>query len=149
MSALIAIERPNGRLYRPRKVEARISWNEDGPVWLVVFGTHDVTIAETYATEALDLLHREDEDLRPHEVYRVKEARLDWLGTSPGWDHDADRMIRFYKHDEASGRACVIWSLAERVREGYCPDCLRAAPDHAHWCSRNDEIDSTSRGSSS
>jgi hypothetical protein len=44
------IERPNGKPYRPRKVIAYGTYDEDEcPVGVVVFGTHDVARARSLA----------------------------------------------------------------------------------------------------
>ena len=46
---LPAIQRPNGKLYRPRKIAAIGLGNEDEITHILVFGTHDKAFAETHA----------------------------------------------------------------------------------------------------
>lgn len=56
-TGLPAIERPNGKVYRPRRIRTEV-W-EDDDAWsewrggAVVMGTHDVELARPLATEAI------------------------------------------------------------------------------------------------
>lgn len=59
VSALPAIERPNGKLYRPRYVRSQTLGNEDEVYGIVVFGTLDRALAESTANLDLAALLRE------------------------------------------------------------------------------------------
>lgn len=52
MSAPEPVTRPNGKLYRPRKVTGHAVANEDDEVTaIIVLGTHDITRAQALANQ--------------------------------------------------------------------------------------------------
>lgn len=106
---LPAITRPNGKAYRPRKIEA-YPIGEDGDVEEVaVLGTHDVACATGYA-----------DDLVRHYVdsgYTVRYERLVWWRSTWGSCPDVTRCSR-------CGRAIDLDDVCDHgMARDYCPDC--------------------------
>lgn len=104
-----AIERPNGRLYRPRKIQTITTGNEDEVTGIVVFGTHDVRFAENEA-------HHHAADYA--EEYGVKlvidgPGFKDWYGTKIAGANEDGRLLTIFVTDEIRGRACVRFSAEE------------------------------------
>jgi hypothetical protein len=98
VSSLAPIERPDGRLYRPRKIVAAIWDNEEAngrydDYGVFVFGTHDVERARPLAEQAIK--HFFDADLVPTEP----ECRWVRLGY-----HNGEQA---YIDDPVRGRAAV------------------------------------------
>lgn len=106
---LPAIERPNGQLYRPRKIQAITTGYEDEITGVVVFGTHDVRFAENEA------IHHATEYATPNGLKLVIDGpgQKDWLGTQiAGSDADGRLLVEFIR-DENKGRACVHFTAEE------------------------------------
>jgi hypothetical protein len=90
------IQRPNGRLYRPRKVSARVLTDEDGiESSVLVTGTHDVV-------RALDLARAV---ARQYVGTRSEPAdpRQGW------WRETIRRHDRYWEWDEVRGAAGVMF----------------------------------------
>lgn len=87
------IMRPNGRLYRPRKIVAEIytDYHNEEFGGVIVFGTHDIERARPLAEP---IIHSE---VGPVDI----TEHLDWIhdGMSGG--------ERRFMRDERRGRACV------------------------------------------
>lgn len=109
MSKLSAITRPNGKIYRPRKIQTITSGNEDEVTEIIVFGTHDVQFATNEAHHhAADHLAK----------YRTKLAitsggRKYWYGTEIGGSNEDGKMLVFFTKNEEKGRACVKFDVEE------------------------------------
>jgi hypothetical protein len=96
---LPSIERPNGKLYRPRAVRVDYmddedNWREEYPYKTVVLGTHDVDAARERAVQGRVCQY-------------LINPRIDWLrlGYESGrlcWIHDAER-----------GAACVVFDESD------------------------------------
>lgn len=114
LARLPAIERPNGKLYRPRKIEASSAWMDEGElVAIYVFGTHDVAFARPHAEALVEQINREAIEVYDVDCYvwELLAGKTDWIGTSPFWDHDVERIRQSYKADEVHGRAAVAFSV--------------------------------------
>lgn len=53
----VAIKRPNGSIYRPRKIRAQMLGDEDETTGVVVLGTHDLADARVRAQVAVSELN--------------------------------------------------------------------------------------------
>lgn len=106
---LPAIERPNGKLYRPRKIEAITTGNEDEVTGIVVFGTHDVRFAENEAH------HCAADYAAEYGIKLVIDGPgfKDWYGTQIAGTDDGGRLLVIFVTDEVNGRACVRFSAEE------------------------------------
>ncbi|MEP6477834.1 MAG: hypothetical protein ABJB03_00455 [Rhodoglobus sp.] len=117
MTALPAITRPNGKLYRPRKVDATVTWMDDEPHSVMVFGTHSAEVARPLAEEILRIGNEAiANDFGPDLGYTYEfedRAELRWMATVPGRDQDGDRLVRYYRDNSEHGRACVLWLLRQ------------------------------------
>lgn len=105
MTALPAITRPDGRLYRPRKLVA-CQVDEDGDFAAVlVLGTHDTALAWPLADQ-----------------FAAREAGSGYRAYDPmpGWWREALRGgERCWVDDEKRGRAGVLFGrVAEAEEEG-------------------------------
>jgi len=90
---LAAIERPNGKLYRPRRVVA-YACGEDAESVLVV-GTHDYDRAQVLANEIAE------------HIAGSGYVAVDW---STGWYRDGFECgERRWVHDDVRGRAGVFF----------------------------------------
>lgn len=99
MTDLPAIERPNGRLYRPRKIIAHPVSNGGDLVGALVLGTRDVARAQALADAC------------------VAAEDSGYVAADPveGWWRDAIRHgERFWAWDDVRGRAGVFWEIVER-----------------------------------
>jgi hypothetical protein len=97
---LPAIERPNGKLYRPRKLVAcPVSDQYDEIAAVVVFGTHDPDRAQALA----DSLARRDVD-------------SGYVAANPGrvwWRDGFECGQRTWAVDDEHGRAGVLFEIVE------------------------------------
>lgn len=108
---LPAIERPNGKLYRPRKITAVGLGSEDEICSIVVFGTHDPAFARLHAVAEAERL--------ASETYS-NEYRLELTdGGTPIWyrqdlSHFEDNQPRYtFGPDPEHGRAGVRFYVEE------------------------------------
>lgn len=105
-AGLPPIERPNGKMYQPRKLIA-VSWSNDGdPLedWAgcIVLGTHDVDVARLLAERACGYFHGTR--------YAVKPSRV--------WVRDGfENGERIWVYDEVRGRAGVRWVASDDPEE--------------------------------
>lgn len=108
---LPAIERPNGKLYRPRKIDAISLGNEDEITHILVFGMHDIECAKANAQREMDRLSNE---------FYYGDMRLEISG--PGkrvWRRrdlirfEDDQPLYGYAEDPVNGRAAVMFSVDE------------------------------------
>lgn len=108
---LPAIERPNGKLYRPRKISAVGLGNEDEITHILVFGTHNKEFAEAHAGPELERLSDE---------FYYTDFRLQISGPGKegwyrrdlaGWADDAP--IYVYAQGPETGRAGVMFPVDE------------------------------------
>jgi hypothetical protein len=109
--ALPAIERPNGKLYRPRKVDAVGLGNEDEITHILVFGTHNKDFAEAHAAPDLERLSDE---------FYYSDFRLQISGPGKqGWyrrdlaGFEDDAPIYVFAEDPKTGRAGVMFPVDE------------------------------------
>lgn len=102
MNALPAVTRPNGALYRPRKIVAQPCGEEEGEIDSVyVFGTHDVERARALADRAIaDWIDY---------GYCAGDARLTWIRDT------FEGGYRRFVHDEENGRAAVRFEVDDRI----------------------------------
>jgi len=108
---LPAIERPNGKLYRPRKITAEGMGSEDEICSIVVFGTHDPAFAKLHAIAEAERL--------ANETYS-NEYRLELTdGGAPVWyrqdlSHFEDNQPHYcFCDDPERGRAGVRFNVEE------------------------------------
>jgi len=108
---LPAIQRPNGKLYRPRKIEAIGLGNDDEITRILVFGTHDKAFAEIHAMAKGEQICGEfyscDYELKisgpgKHGWYRRDLATF-----------DEGRPIYVFAEDPETGRAGVMFPVDE------------------------------------
>ena len=109
---LEALTRPNGSIYRPRKLRVEPLWDEDEGFSALVLGTHDIELAAPIAQEVLYETLREFGQ-EPSTV-DIESAKTGW------WRKDLDRFEdgepRYcFWPDESTGAAGVRFDL---VREG-------------------------------
>lgn len=101
LPTLAPIERPNGKLYRPRKIVVE-PWENDG--WAndgcgaVVLGTHDVEAARALATERIRDWF--DSELTP------TKPEVGWFRLAYGGSRGEMNWVR----DEVHGRAGVMFT---------------------------------------
>ena len=98
---LVPITRPNGKLYRPRKITTEPWENpyDDSEIGALVFGTHDIEAARPLATQVIQWAY--------DPTFVAGRARLRWLSDKirngdPVWVDDAEH-----------GRACVCFDADE------------------------------------
>lgn len=107
------IIRPNGSIYRPRKVRAELLGDEDEITGVLVFGTHDWRFAYPIAVSALEAIRGEfyASDYRlvitgaPRLVWKRKDL---W-----GWREDSPWYG--FTTDENKGYAAVQFDVDEEV----------------------------------
>lgn len=106
---LPAIVRPNGKTYRPRKIQTITTGNEDEVTGIVVFGTHDVRFAENEAH------HHAADYATPDGIKLVIDGPglKDWYGTRIAGSGDEGWPLVVFVTDEVKGRACVHFSAEE------------------------------------
>lgn len=94
MSALPPVERPNGKLYRPRKVVAFELFHEDEDQ-VMVLGTHDVAAAQPLADKV---------------AMRVCGSLCRAARPRQGWYRDGySNGERAWVWDDVHGRAAVVF----------------------------------------
>ena len=100
MSGLPAIERPNGKPYRPRKISARVLSDEDGnDSSVLVTGTHDIGRALALAREvAHQYVGRDCEPSGPHQGW---------------WRETIRRHEPYWEWDEVRGAAGVMFGVSD------------------------------------
>jgi hypothetical protein len=96
VSALPSVIRPNGKVYRPRRVRV-VGWDCDAyepPFWQVaVLGTHDVEVAREYAPQGYHCAYL----VHPH----LGWVRLGMCHGEPTWLHDDIRGAAAVIFDES------------------------------------------------
>lgn len=99
MSELEPIVRPNGKIYRPRKIA--VSYCEEGAcadACVIVLGTHDLAVAWPHALA--EARYRLSVDPDPH--------------GSPGWWRDVIRNgERVWEYDDVRGRAGINFAIED------------------------------------
>jgi hypothetical protein len=119
-SKLPGVERPNGTVYRPRHIRTQtIGYEEVSSV--VVFGTHDVAFAETYARLNLHAYWVEcdgDDDLYPNIVGTPEKVW--WSRTLSHFEDDYPHY--HYSVDETKGAAGVRFPVVEGERPAATDD---------------------------
>lgn len=129
----VRITRPNGKLYRPRKIETQLLGNEDQATAVAVFGTHDISTARGFAQPALDEYLRDMGGWwQPgYTLTLADEGERLWLRAVPDGTDDGGEMRIWFKEDPDRGRACVRFKLVETEvvdvepeREGIMPPPL-------------------------
>ena len=109
--ALPALTRPNGKVYRPRKVTIETLGIEDELTHVLVFGTHDVRFARMHAVEAA-------KDIADEFYGRDFRLEVDGAG-EVGWfkktlcGFDDDAPIYYFLPNEEKGRAGVRFAIEE------------------------------------
>lgn len=108
---LPAIDRPNGTVYRPRKIQSVPLGNEDELTGIVVFGTHDVRYAKLIAeAEAKDLVSELYDSSITLEV--SGSGKQVWLRRDLCGFED-DQPLYNFTDDPTKGRAGVKFSAEE------------------------------------
>jgi hypothetical protein len=98
--SLPAVTRPNGKLYRPRKIRSEVLYDQDSvESEVVVLGTHDVLTATVLATRDVQSI---DAGFEP------ADPVLSWYRQSI---RNGDP---FYEYDEIRGAACVLFQITEK-----------------------------------
>lgn len=98
--ALPAIERPNGKLYRPQRVVARLlDSDQDMDALVLVTGTHDIERAKALASGLVTEWHGRG--------YEPVFARTGW------WRETIRRHERYWDDDEVRGAAGVMFDVRE------------------------------------
>lgn len=99
MTELVAVKRPNGKLYRPRKIVAFIFDADPDYPRVLVLGTHDVVRAARLAKKTV--VRDYDSGCEP-----VKPVR--------GWWRSGIRNhVEWFEQDERHGRAGVSFEIEE------------------------------------
>jgi hypothetical protein len=113
MSALTAVERPNGKLYRPRKIAAQIVSDGDEETGVVIFGTHDLEQARQAAEQKLAAYN--ESLYSPPEVaqHLVGEGKPVWWRAQLSHFED-DSPYYVFREDPERGRAGVEFSIEYR-----------------------------------
>lgn len=102
MKDLPTIMRPNGSVYRPRKIVALPCGEEEGEVDSVyVFGTHDIERARVLADRAVAYWIDSG--------YCAGEARRTWIRDT------FEGGYRRFVHDDGGGRAAVRFAVDDRI----------------------------------
>lgn len=96
---LPAIERPNGKTYRPRKVVVEPIEMRDGSYAVIVFGTHDVEFARPLATKWITT------ESDPHDV--AGDPCVGW------WRDGYEHSDRAWIPDDELGRAGVRFTAVD------------------------------------
>lgn len=111
MVPLVPIERPNGKLYRPRKIVAAPWDNEacgryDGAQGVYILGTHDIVASHERALWGVRYWH---------------DGGLVAANPALSWVRDGFLYgDRSWMDDAVRGRAAVCWTAA--YPEDMCPD---------------------------
>jgi hypothetical protein len=105
MSALAAVPRPNGKLYRPRKLSAHAvtDYHGDDLDGVVVFGSHEWT-------EAVQKLADDYVAWQVDRGYAAAAPRRVW------WRDGYDMGVRRWIDDPVRGRAGMVFEIVERAR---------------------------------
>ena len=100
---LPAVERPNGKLYRPRSLAA-YAFEDDhaGEPGVVVFGTHDPDRARVLALQAARAWYGAEYVIDPERVW---------------WRDGIEHGERRWRHDTARGRAGVCFTASDDADE--------------------------------
>jgi hypothetical protein len=119
MTGYPPVQRPNGKLYRPR-AEPRaqlLGYPDDDPDAVVVLGTHDVPAAHVIAQQAVDEYIRDVfGTTAPDYAIDLVQAEQTWIREVPDGD-DAGYMRRLYRHDPDRGRAAVRFGFKFRFAD--------------------------------
>lgn len=112
------IERPNGKIYRPRTIQPVALGFEDEITDIIVFGTHDVRYAEIIAQPELERISGEffyDDPLAISGPGRKVWRRRDLAA----WGGDYDGPQYVYAESPEHGRAGVMFPVepTERAAE--------------------------------
>jgi len=115
---LATITRPNGTIYRPRKLRAMV-WgnNDEGPTGIVVFGTEDVATARALAQQAADNYNEEwGGNLGPWLVVADDEPVPAWIKRQfRGYEDDQPQY--FYGDDLETGAYSLRFAAHETDKE--------------------------------
>ena len=106
-----AIERPNGQLYRPRKIDAVALGNEDGITHVLIFGTHDARFAEVFAGPELERIQGEFYSTDYRLEISGAGRRGWWRRDLAGWVDGGPLYV--FAEDPVKGRAGVRFSVEE------------------------------------
>lgn len=123
----IAITRPNGSVYRPRKIRAQMLGNEDETTGVVVLGTHDLADARVRAQAAVSELNN-DIDYR-FLILPSDPGKRVWYRQKL-WGFYEDQPLYGYETDEEHGWAGVEFEvITEFELDDLCLDEFEL-PDH-------------------
>lgn len=124
-TALPRITRPNGTVYRPRKLRTQLLGNEDEMTGIVVFGTADQRDARALAEADTRTMNAEYDYTDP--AYAVAET----LGQPVWWSRELSHFednapIYHYRQDEERGAFGLLFDLVEaepqdETRDGGSP----------------------------
>ena len=99
MTALEPVTRPNGKVYRPRKIRAEVLYDEDTiECQVLVLGTHDIAQAQEFADRVVWVIDRK---------YRADTPRTGW------WRHTVRDNDPYFEPDETRGAAGVIFDICD------------------------------------
>ncbi len=126
---LPAVERPNGTLYRPRKLRSQVLGNEDETTGIVVFGTHDVAAALSVARLDVRAANREYGYNPDDEQYVLEEgtARRVWWSQKLSHFEEFDQAVYYYSPDEERGWAGVEFEVTWGTPTDTCSTDSRTA----------------------
>jgi hypothetical protein len=108
---LPTLARPDGGLYRPRKITTETWGNEDEVTDIVVFGTHDAQFARPIALKAADE-YVDKFYTKPWRLEVADEGERVWR-TRRLACFDEGAPIYQWWHDPKNGRAGVRFSVTE------------------------------------
>lgn len=111
MSALPPISRPNGKLYRPRKLTAQMLGDGDEDTGVVVFGTHD--IAEARRAAGVEVARFNADTYAPEQgvaVHIITEGERVWWAQKLAHFDEGSPWYTF-STDEEHGRAGVEFDI--------------------------------------
>lgn len=119
MTATLGITRPNGSIYRPRKIRAQFLGNEDETTGIVILGTHDLQDARARAEVALRDLNGGGFDflLRPSDPGK----RVWYRQTLGGWYEDSP-LYMFISDDERGAAGVEFDVITEFDLDDACLD---------------------------
>lgn len=103
-----AITRPNGSIYRPRKIRTQILGNEDETTGVVVLGTHDLADARARAQAAVSELN---DGIDYRFLIRPSDPGKRVWYRQKLWGFYEDAPLYGYESDEERGAAGVEFDL--------------------------------------
>jgi hypothetical protein len=110
---LPAIERPNGKVYRPRKIDMQPLGTEDEVISIVVFGTHDRRYAKTMLEADLKQVCDDFYGDSWMTLELQDDGRAVWLRQELACFNENDQPVYYFVDDPDKGRAAVRFAVEE------------------------------------